>query len=159
MKRYAAIVTLLLILVLVAIQFVPLRRTSRLGAGDPESSREVQWILRRACYDCHSTETRWPIWAYVAPMSWLVVRDVDRAREILNFSDWAAYSYGRRVALRTIVGPVTAGHRMPLWYYLTLHPDARLSDRDLATLEAWSSDAAAEPPDADGSSTDPGVSR
>ena len=158
-KRYATIVTLLLTLVLVAIQFVPVRRTSHLGAGDPDAPREVQWILRRACYDCHSTETRWPIWAYVAPMSWLVVRDVDRAREILNFSDWAAYGHRRRVALRTMVGPVTAGHRMPLWYYLTLHPDAQLSDRDLATLEAWSRDAAAEPPGSDASLTDPGVSR
>ena len=146
-KRYATMAALLSGVVLLTMQFVPVTRTNRLGAGDPDAPREVQWLLRRACYDCHSTETRWPIWAYVAPVSWLVVRDVNRAREILNFSDWAAYSYGRRVGLRTMVGPVTAGHRMPLWYYLTLHPDARLSDRDLATLGGWSRDAAAEPPD------------
>ena len=57
----------------------------------PNAPRDVQWILRRACYDCHSTETRWPIWAYVAPLSWQVVGDVERARSVLNFSDWAAY--------------------------------------------------------------------
>ena len=138
MRRYAKIAALLLGVVFVAIQFVPVRRTNRLGAGDPDAPADVKWVLRRACYDCHSTETRWPVWAYVAPMSWRVVADVDRARERLNFSDWTAYASERRVALRALVGPLTATHRMPLWYYLTLHPDARLSDADLALLQAWS---------------------
>ncbi len=104
------------VLALVAVQFVPIERTNRLGAGDPNAPRDVQWILRRACYDCHSTETRWPIWAYVAPFSWQVVGDVERARNVLNFSDWAAYDRSRRVSLRAMIGPVTAAHRMPLWY-------------------------------------------
>jgi len=104
----------------------------------------VQWVLRRACYDCHSTETRWPIWAYVAPMSWRVVADVDRARERLNFSDWTAYDRDRRVALRALLGPLTATHRMPLWYYVTLHPDARLSEADVVLLQAWSREASTE---------------
>ena len=134
----------LLLAATVAIQFVPVVRTNELGAGDPDTPRDVQWILRRACYDCHSGETRWPVWAYVAPFSWQVVRDVDRAREILNFSNWVNYDPARRVALRALVGAVTARHRMPLWYYVTLHPDSRLGAADLATLEAWSRGAAAE---------------
>ncbi len=149
-KRYVKLAGLLLAFGLIAVQFIPIERTNPLGAGDPKVPRNVQWILRRACYDCHSGETRWPVWAYVAPISWLVVRDVDRARHTLNFSDWAEYDATRRIALRTIVGPVTASHRMPLWYYLTLHPDSRLSDADLAALDAWSRGAAAEnvaPPD------------
>ncbi len=146
MKRHAQVAGLLLATVLVALQFVPVERVNSLGAGDPDAPRDVQWILRRACYDCHSSETRWPIWAYIAPVSWQVVRDVDRARDILNFSDWAAYDLSRRVALRSMIGPVTASHRMPLWYYLTLHPDARLSNTDLAALEAWSQGASTEVP-------------
>ncbi len=150
MKRYPKIVGLLLAVGIAAVQFVPIERTNHLGAGDPKAPRNVQWILRRACYDCHSGETRWPIWAYIAPISWRVVRDVDRARSILNFSDWAEYDATRRIALQTMIGPVTASHRMPLWYYLTLHPDSRLSDADLAALIAWSRGAAGRsvaPPD------------
>ncbi len=146
MKRYAKLAGRVLAVVLVAVQFVPIERTNHLGAGDPNAPRDVQWILRRACYDCHSSETRWPIWAYIAPISWQVVQDVDRARDVLNFSDWAAYDPSRRVALRTMIGPLTASHRMPLWYYLTLHPDARLSDREMATLGAWSQDVSTEIP-------------
>ena len=146
MKRYARLAGLVGLLALVAVQFVPIERTNRLGAGDPNAPRDVQWILRRACYDCHSTETRWPIWAYVAPFSWQVVGDVERARSVLNFSDWAAYDRSRRVSFRAMIGPVTAAHRMPLWYYLTLHPDANLSDADLAELREWSEGAATEAP-------------
>ena len=131
---------------LVGIQFVPVRRTHRAGSGDPTAPRDVQWILRRACYDCHSTESRWPIWAYIAPMSWRVVADVDRARARLNFSDWTTYDRQQRMALRSVIGPITASHRMPLWYYMTLHPDARLSDSDLTALQRWSDSATAEGP-------------
>ena len=128
----------------VAIQFVPAHRTNGLGAGDPDAPRDVMWVLRRACYDCHSNETRWPIWAYVAPMSWRVVADVDGARQRLNFSDWTAYDRERRVALRTLSGPLAATHRMPIWYYVTLHPDARLSDADVGLLQAWAQAASGE---------------
>jgi hypothetical protein len=121
-----------------AIQLVPVERTTRLGAGDPVAPPQVRWVLRRACYDCHSTETRWPIWAYVAPISWQVVADVNRAREVLNLSDWAAYDEERRYGLRAAIAPVTETHRMPLWYYVTLHPDARLSLDELAALGEWS---------------------
>jgi hypothetical protein len=136
-KRYALYSALLLLLILIAIQFIPVKRTNRLGAGDPQAPRNVQWVLRRACYDCHSTETRWPIWAYVAPMSWQVVGDVDRARKFLNFSDWTAYDQVTQRALRMNIDRVTATHRMPLWYYLTLHPDARLTSSDMQALTAW----------------------
>ena len=144
MRRSLKIAGLGVAVVFVAIQFIPAHRTNALGSGDVEASREVKWILRRACYDCHSTESRWPIWAYVAPMSWRVVADVNRARVKLNFSDWASYSADQRVALRATVGAVTASHRMPLWYYVTLHPDGRLSPADRALITEWSRGAAEE---------------
>ena len=138
-RRIAKFSALILAVAFVGIQFVPVHRTNRLGAGNPDAPREVQWILRRSCYDCHSTESRWPIWAYIAPMSWQVVADVDRARTFLNFSDWAAYDTLQQRVMRENVNRVTATHRMPLWYYLTLHPDARLSREDRAALAAWAS--------------------
>jgi hypothetical protein len=124
----------------IGIQFVPVERTNPIGAGDPQAPREVMWTLRRACYDCHSTETRWPIWAYVAPVSWQVVRDVNKARTLLNFSNWAAYTPEQQKALRHTVNWTTNAHRMPGWYYVTLHPDAKLEPADLARLTAWAND-------------------
>ena len=49
---------------------------------------EVGLILKTSCYDCHSNETRYPWYAYIAPVSWLVVKDVKNGRGDLNFSEW-----------------------------------------------------------------------
>jgi hypothetical protein len=76
------------------LQFVPLERTNPLGAGGPDVSIELQWTRRRACYDCQSNETRWPIWAYVAPFSWMVVRDVDAPLEKLPDRNLSAAGRG-----------------------------------------------------------------
>lgn len=138
LKRYLTYAGVALLAVFIGIQFIPVQRTNRLGTGDPPAPRNVQWILRRACYDCHSTETRWPVWAYVAPVSWQVVEDVERARKFVNFSDWASYDPMYRQALRMNIDRVTATHRMPLWYYVTLHPDAKLSAADRKALIDWS---------------------
>lgn len=121
----------------IGIQFVPVRRTNPMGSGDPAAPRQVMYILRRACYDCHSNETRWPIWAYVAPFSWSVVDDVTRARRVLNFSEWASHTPQNRAALRMMVSSATSMHRMPAWRYVSLHPDARLTSADLAALRMW----------------------
>jgi hypothetical protein len=50
---------------------------------------DIDAILRRSCYDCHSAETRWPLYARVAPVSWLVASDVQRGRSDLDFSNWS----------------------------------------------------------------------
>ena len=144
MRRYAKWICALGVVAAIPLQFVAIERTNPVGAGGPDVSGDLQWALRRACYDCHSNETRWPVWAYVAPFSWLVVRDVATARAILNFSEWTAYEPGHRVALRSLVGPATATHRMPLWYYLPLHPDSSLSESELDALSECSRGAASE---------------
>jgi hypothetical protein len=129
----------------VAIQFRPVQRTNPLGAGDPHASREVMWVLRRACYDCHSNETRWPIWAYVAPVSWQVVKDVETARSRVNFSNWQAYTAQQQSALKQVVVWSTSTHRMPVWYYVTLHPDARMTPAELQALANWARDTTTRP--------------
>ena len=138
MRKYVNGLFGLLIAAGIALQFVPVERTNPATLGGPEVSDKLQWALRRACYDCHSNETRWPLWAYVAPSSWFVIRDVELARSILNFSEWALYEPAHRVALRTIIGSTTASHRMPLWYYVSLHPDSSLTDTEIDALSAWS---------------------
>lgn len=95
---------------------------------------EVMRVLRQSCYDCHSHETSWPWYSNVAPAKWLVRHDVREARRGLNFSAWNRYDADRRAhKWEEVVEEVESGH-MPLWYYLTLHGDARPSDADRAIL-------------------------
>ncbi len=118
-------------------QLIPVTRTNPPVEAEVEAAEEVLRILRNSCYDCHSHESRWPWYAHVAPVSWLVAHDVNEAREQLNFSTWDAYGAKERADhLEEIWEKVDEGE-MPLWFYLPLHPEARLSDADKNALRAW----------------------
>ncbi|HKI84038.1 MAG TPA: heme-binding domain-containing protein [Candidatus Krumholzibacteria bacterium] len=98
---------------------------------------EVASMLQRSCYDCHSHRTRWPWYAHVAPPSWLVTHDVNEARHHMNFSLWGDYTQGAaRHKLQEAQEQIHEGE-MPLWYYLPLHPKARLSAAEKAAFQSW----------------------
>jgi hypothetical protein len=123
--------------VLAAAQLVPVSRTNPPVEVELAAPPEVQRILRRACWDCHSNETVWGWHTYVAPVSWLAVHDVNEGRGELNFSRWGELE-PRRVGklVREIAEEVGEGE-MPPRLYVLAHPDARLTDEEKATLAAW----------------------
>jgi hypothetical protein len=106
-------------------------------AADSTMNRAVASVLRRACYDCHSNETRWPWYSAIAPASWLVARDVQGGRKHVNFSMWGRYPVGRRVQSLGDIHDEVADRGMPLPQYLLLHPEARLSDAERDSILAW----------------------
>lgn len=90
-RRKVLRVAVALGVVVVAIQFVPYgwTRTNPPVTGNaPWPDEGSAAIARESCYSCHSNETDWPIYSYVAPMSWLVRSDVETGRDELNFSTW-----------------------------------------------------------------------
>ncbi|MCA9908614.1 MAG: heme-binding domain-containing protein [Anaerolineae bacterium] len=91
-------------------------------------SPETEALARAACFDCHSNETVWPWYSYVAPMSILVAHDVEEGREKMNFSTGHGELEGREMAEQIERGA------MPLGIYLPLHPEANLSDAQKAQL-------------------------
>lgn len=108
------------------------------------ASPEIRRVLRRACYDCHSNETRWPWYSYVAPASWLVTADVHEARQRMNFSDWPRSAppevncyFKRRIAERAANG------EMPPLRYRFLHPSAEVSAEEAAKLQSWAAEGCA----------------
>jgi len=119
------------------IQLVPVERVNPPVTRDVGAPPEVDAILRRSCYDCHSNEVRWPWYAYVAPVSWLVAQDVQRGREVVNFSEWDTYDPELRISLLYDVHEATVEGEMPLPIYLTMHRDAKLSEAEIETLESW----------------------
>jgi hypothetical protein len=99
--------------------------------------------LRRACFDCHSDETRWPLYARVAPVSWFVAGHVNEGREHLNFSRWGGYHPVERADLLDDACKEARSGAMPLPSYLLLHGDARLSSSDVSALCEWTAAEAA----------------
>lgn len=118
-------------------QLVPVSRTNPPIEQEVDAPPDVRAVLERSCYDCHSHASRWPWYSWVAPSSWLVAYDVSEAREHLNFSTWGRYDAEERGENLEEIAEVLEEGEMPPWFYLPLHPDARLSDADLATVRAW----------------------
>jgi hypothetical protein len=102
----------------------------------------VDAVLRRSCYDCHSSETRWPWYSGVAPMAWGVANHVKEGRATFNLSEWGSYPARKRVSvLEKMCDEVREG-KMPLKQYLWLHRDATLSEADWKSVCDWSMDEA-----------------
>jgi hypothetical protein len=147
-RRILKVVLGALLAALVIAQFFQPARTN--PASDPASSfqavarppADVTAIVRRSCHDCHSNDTAWPWYSGVSPVSWLVAQDVQGGRTHLNFSEWGRFGPGMaRSRSHEICEEATSG-RMPLWYYVPLHPAARLSRNEISTLctSWWRSD-------------------
>lgn len=116
---------------------IPARRTNPPVTADFDGPAEVEAILRRSCYDCHSNETKWPWYAKAGPGSWLTVYDVNEGREHLNFSEWGTMTPKGKAHAAEEAGEEVAEGEMPLTPYLRLHKDARLSAEDKVALQAW----------------------
>jgi Haem-binding domain len=98
---------------------------------------QVASMLKRSCMDCHSNQTVWRWYSYVAPMSWLVERDVRRGRDEMNFSTWDQYDFGRKEELLADIASAVKNQEMPLPQYTLVHQDAKLSDADRDVLYGW----------------------
>ncbi len=138
MKRKVLIAAAALVVVLIAIQLVPVDRSNPPVSADFDGPAEVATVIKASCYDCHSHETTWPWYSRVAPVSWLVAHDVEEARSHLNFSLWGSYDGKRQARLAEEIWEEVEDGEMPLAGYLLAHPDARLDEAAKATLRDWS---------------------
>jgi len=126
-----------IIVIVVGIQFIPVDRDNPPVSQDINPPENISTILRNSCYDCHSNETRWPWYSYVAPVSFLVVNDVKEGRRHLNFSEWDRYDDEKQgKILKEILEEVEKGD-MPLPKYLITHPDAEMNSEKIKVLKDW----------------------
>ena len=138
-----------LAIIFAGIQFVgpartnpPVKPGADLCATNPPPA-EVAALLRAACYDCHSHETVWPWYAHIAPVSWLVVSDVNEGREHINFSEWPHDDPVRAAKKLDHMNEVIDDGDMPPAKYTSMHPAARLTPEQKQKLLDWT-DAAAK---------------
>jgi hypothetical protein len=92
-------------------------------------SPQTRALVKRTCFDCHSNETVWPWYSYVAPVSWLVYRDTMIGRSRLNFSEWNKRQRGAGEIIENI-----QDSEMPPVIYLPMHPKSRLTNAEKQQL-------------------------
>jgi cytochrome c551/c552 len=129
-KRNLGIIVGVLVVLFVVLQLVPVDRTNPPVVSEPNwDSPQTRTLVKAACFDCHSNETVWPWYSHVAPVKFLIASDVHGGRRAIDFSDWN----NRRQRVGEIAEVVNSGE-MPPWFYLIMHPNARLSSADKQAL-------------------------
>jgi Haem-binding domain len=132
---------------LLAIQLVPVNRSN--PRVDPSQTiyatlpmpADARAVFERSCKNCHSNETSWPWYSYVAPISWVISHDVHQARKAMNLSEWGSYSPNKKTdELEEICEQLTNGY-MPDRKYMLLHRQARPTPKERDVVCQWTDDS------------------
>ncbi|PHR28160.1 MAG: cytochrome C [Fluviicola sp.] len=98
---------------------------------------DIEKMIRTACYDCHSFETKYPWYSNVAPVSWFLGDHIEEGREHLNFSVWGTYDEDKANHKLHECEEEVEHKEMPLDSYTWTHGDAKLSDDQREKLAEW----------------------
>ncbi|MFZ0281148.1 MAG: heme-binding domain-containing protein [Bacteroidales bacterium] len=145
--KLAVKILLALAIIFVVIQFFRPERNKSEQAVEADISivisvpGNVQTILKNACYDCHSNNTKYPWYYHIQPAGWYLANHIKDAKEELNFNEFGSYTQRRQLSKMEEVGNVISGDLMPLPSYRLLHKKARLSPEEKKLLITWAEES------------------
>lgn len=143
MKKIFKRILIILLAVFVIIQFFrPKRNISEgISPGDittkypvPDS---IQAILKVACNDCHSNNTRYPWYAEIQPVAWWLDSHIKDGKRGLNFSEFTTYRIKKQFHRLDDINELVKKNEMPISSYTLIHTDAKLTDRQKRALSGW----------------------
>ena len=132
-----------IVAVFLVLQFIPVEKPEVISNNQHDLiinnkiDTSIKDLIQNSCYDCHSNETVYPLYAYVAPVSWLVIRDTKLGREELNFSEWEDLSKIKKIKNLKKIADEIESNKMPMGIYTLIHRDAKLSEEEKTTLIKW----------------------
>jgi hypothetical protein len=100
-------------------------------------STEVTFLVKNACYDCHSNTTAFPWYYKIAPVSWMINSHISEALENVNFSDWSDFNREDQIGILKSCSEKIEENEMPLFTYKIMHPLARLDEKEKALITNW----------------------
>jgi hypothetical protein len=142
MKILKKIAVLALIVLLILQFFGPDKNEGNIADLKPflietNPPASVQATLKVACYDCHSSNTRYPWYSNIEPVSYWMADHVKHGKDELNFSEWSTYSWKRKDhKLEEVIEEIEKGH-MPIGSYLWTHSDAKLTETQVQEIADW----------------------
>lgn len=125
--------------ILVVIQFIkPNFNNPKIDEGIAlNADDKVMGILKNACYDCHSDETKYPWYHNVAPVSWAIAGHINQGRKALNFSQWVNIGADIRTIKLKRAKQLIDNGLMPKESYLFMHENAHLNQDDKKILDGF----------------------
>ncbi len=147
MKKYFKIGFLVLLAILVVLQFF--RPTKNISPGVQANSitnlvaipTDVNAILQKACYDCHSNNTKYPWYAEVMPVGYFLANHVKDGKRHFNFDEFATYKPKRALKKLDEVAEETEHGAMPMDNYTWLHKEAKLTVPEKNAVINWAKTA------------------
>ena len=129
--------------ILVVIQFVRIDKVNPPLSPDKDfvnlmkPPTEVAGLIKGACYDCHSNETKYPWYTNVAPLSWWLKQHINDGRKKMNFSTWGTMSKKDLAELLEECYEELQEDEMPLQSYRFAHAEARFNPAQKDLLLQW----------------------
>lgn len=142
MKKFLKIV-LFIVAGLLLIQLIPIDRTQNpiekaaqfeVVEKTPE---KITNLMRNACFNCHSFETEYPDYASIAPVSWVINRHVNDARDEVNFSTWGNYNPDLQRSMLQNAIDALDNRSMPKQSYVAYHPEANITTAERILLKNY----------------------
>ncbi len=136
-------ILLVLLIIFIAIQFIrlPKNKSEGISANDISTKYPVpdsiQAILKVACNDCHTNNTRYPWYDQIQPVSWWLNSHVMDGKKGLNFSEFTSYRIKKQFHRLDDINELVKKNEMPISSYLIIHSDAKLTDRQKLAIYAW----------------------
>lgn len=143
MKRPAKIALLILLGVFIIAQFFrPEKNLAASSSVDDlfvvqDVPEHITALLRSACYDCHSNQTRYPWYSNISPVSWYLSKHVEEGKEALNFSEYGKLEKRKKISALSTICEVVESGSMPLVSFTLIHRDANLDETERKLICDW----------------------
>ena len=132
-----------LVIVFIAVQFIQPARNKSGQVLSRDISKiisipdNVQSILKNACYDCHSNNTKYPWYVNIQPMGWIMAAHIKNGKDKLNFNEFGSYSRRRQISKLKGIANQIKDDDMPLTSYKMMHRNARVSQAEKTLMIDW----------------------
>ncbi|CAA0166297.1 heme-binding domain-containing protein [Tenacibaculum maritimum] len=104
---------------------------------ETKANKEVVEVLKSACFDCHSSITKYPWYYNITPVNYWMAHHIEEGKEHLNFSEWQSYSLKKKAHKMEEIYEEMEEREMPLKSYTWTHTDARLTENQIKTIVDW----------------------
>jgi hypothetical protein len=101
-----------------------------------KAPKEIIKIFKTSCYDCHSYQTKMPWYGNISPISLEVKSHIKKGREVVNFQEWDNYDDAKKQKIYKGIAK-TINFRMPMPMYLTMHKEAKLTQKERNMIKKW----------------------
>lgn len=133
-----------IILLIIGLQFIRPKKNlaTQIAPTDIRNQYDVPAnvlsVLEKACFDCHSNNSRYPWYTNIQPLGWYLAHHIDEGKAELNFSEFATYPTKKAHHKIEEVQETLEKQEMPLASYTLVHKDANLTDAEKQLLINWS---------------------